>query len=67
MSKEYTTEFVAGLLIRRQIRNALDCLIFRGEDITYHENRGWIDSTFTLKGNRTIVRAVFNTLQQHFE
>ena len=67
MSKQTTTHFVAGLLIRRQVRNALDSLIFRGEEITYHENKGWIDSTFTLKGDKAVVRAVVKTLYQHFE
>ncbi|AGG57845.1 hypothetical protein VPBG_00073 [Vibrio phage helene 12B3] len=66
MSKKGSIEFVAGLLIRRQIRNALDELIFRGEDISYHENKGWIDSTFTIKGNKHVVYTTIEVLNEHF-
>ena len=62
MSSNYTTEFVAGLLIRRQVRQFLDSVIFRGEDISYYESKGWVASSFTLKGDRVTIMAVLKLL-----
>ncbi|CAH9016200.1 conserved hypothetical protein [Vibrio phage 193E37-1] len=66
MSNNYTTSFVAGLLIRKQVRQYLDSLIFQGEAITYHENKGWVDSSFTLKGDRITVISVLKLLHSTY-
>jgi hypothetical protein len=47
-----TQTIEAGLLMRRQLRRFLDRQAFlapKGLRITYHEDRGWLSSTFTIR------------------
>ncbi len=65
--KQATIHFCAGLLIRRQIRDTLEDFIFTGLDFTYRESKGWIDSTFILKGKANDLRKVNKILCKHFQ
>ena len=39
-----------GLLLRKNVREGLDSLKFRGHLIDYIEHKHWFDSDFLLKG-----------------
>jgi hypothetical protein len=67
MPNTKTTEFCAGALIRKHVRQTLDQFIFTGLEIEYLENKGWIDSTFILKGSDGDLRKVINFLSKSFE
>lgn len=46
---------VAGMLMRRQVRAALNCARIRGAEVEVHEARGLLESVFAvrLKGTDT--------------
>lgn len=62
----HTTQFTTGILIRRNVRNFLDEAIFSGYDFTYLETKGFIESTFTLKGNPQDINKVAYMLNSYY-
>jgi hypothetical protein len=39
----------AGLLVRRQVRAALNDARVRGAEVEVHEEKGWLDSVFSVR------------------
>lgn len=39
----------AGMLVRKQIRNFLKRLEFKGYEISFHESKGFLESEFLIR------------------
>lgn len=50
-----TLEFTAGLLLRRQIRHALERFKFQGHEFEILESKGILASDFIVKGDPSVI------------
>lgn len=53
-----TGTIVAGALMRRSVRNELERLRFLGHQVEWHEAKGFIESTFTVRGSPEVMRKI---------
>lgn len=47
---EYEFSFTAGMLVRKNLRYMLESEKFSGRDIRWLEDKGFIESTFRVRG-----------------
>lgn len=56
-------QITVGRLLCGQVRDFLRSAKFTGHDIDWQESSGWIERTFTVKGDPTSVRWVMRRLE----
>lgn len=65
---QVTETITAGRLICGFVRDALKQAKFKGFDIEWLESSGWIERTFTIKGNpqhvQTVVAAIVKSIEE---
>lgn len=54
-----------GRLYIRAFRNLLEELRFLGEDISWHEGKGWTYKEFLVRCSPELHRAIVETLRKH--
>ena len=59
--------FIAGICIRKRIRHMLESEEFAGRKIRWMEQKGWIESTFRVRGEDTDVRAVQSRVEEYIK
>lgn len=59
--------FEAGFLLRRSIRNLLERLEFEGLSIQWLEQKGFISSTFIIKGSNVDIERIYDIVKQFEE
>jgi hypothetical protein len=58
--------FSAGALIRGSIRKAIEKAIFNGYEVEYFEDKGLMNSIFTIKGNAEHVNSMAQQMEDCF-
>ena len=58
-----TAKFEAGALLRKEIRQFLQTQQFRGYKFEWIEQKGFLSSTFRLKGEETLIRQMVEAIQ----
>lgn len=59
--------FDVGILVRRSVRNLLEEVQFNHPDFRFLETKGFLESTFHIKGELDLVQSVRLSLEKHFE
>lgn len=67
MNNEYEFSFIVGVLIRKHLRQMLESERFSGRDIRWIENKGWIGSTFRVRGNAADAKAIESRIDAYMK
>lgn len=65
MSELQSYEFMAGRLIRRELRNVMGRLKFHGHNIEWIEQKGLLSSTFLVRGSVGAIASLRVSVRRH--
>ena len=58
MDNEYEFRIIAGILVRKYLRQILEIERFSGREIRWMEDKGWIESVFRVRGKASDAKAI---------
>ena len=59
-----TLNIEAGAIVRRAFRGQLERIKFLGHPISWHEDKGWIESHFTIRGPINTLRSISKWVEE---